>query len=268
MAKGRFLGRQDADGAAVDGSQRRDDALAVAAVQFHGAALVRQRFHRGGGRVVGGGHRFSGRREIKQCRARQVVGRQQRRHVGGLLGRRHSVFGDQRRHTGLGRKGSRTGAADGLLGREGRMQEQLGILGHDADIGRRCVDGVGARAGTGDDRDLRHDAGHARDLRRQGGRRVEQVQPAVEFGAGGVIERHDRGAGLGRHLQHADLALNVRHRYRLAVFVQDIHALAVGAAIRRADGAVGVQRRKSAVVKKCCKKFFLAGFVCCHTVTS
>ena len=88
MAKRRFLGRQDANGAAVDGRQRRYDTLAVAAVQFHRAAGVRQRFHTRGPPPCSWrwGIGLVGAVKSNSAGTRQVVGRQQRRHIGGLFG--------------------------------------------------------------------------------------------------------------------------------------------------------------------------------------
>ncbi len=57
----------------------------------------------------------------------------------------------------------------------------------------------------GDNGDLRHNAGNARNLCGQAGVGVEQIKTALKLGTRGIIERNDRCTGLGGHLQHADI---------------------------------------------------------------
>ena len=130
------------------------------------------------------------------------------------------------------------------------------------------MDGAGARAGAGDHRDLRYNAGDPGDLRRQRRSGLEQFKTAVQFGAGSIVERHNGRAGLCGHFQHMDLPFNVLHRDGFAVFIYGVDALPVRAAVCRADGALRVQRHGTAVIEKGCKDLCLAGFVCCHTATS
>ena len=183
-------------------------------------------------------------------------------------GSRHSIGRRHSRNARLGGELSRTGSADAVLCGKRRIQEKLCIFSHNTDIRGGCIDGIGAGAGTGDHRDLRHNAGNPCDLCSQSGRRVQKLQTAIQLGAGGIIESNNGCAGFGGHFENADIVLDILHSHGLAVFVHNVHALPVGTAIRRTDGALRIQRRIRAVVKKCCKDFCLAGFVCCHTVTS
>ena len=170
--------------------------------------------------------------------------------------------------TGLGGERGRTGVGDLVLSVERSVQEQLGVLSHDTDVSGGGVDGVGAGAGAGNNGDLGHNTGHARNLSGQAGVGVEQVKAALQLSAGGVIERNDRCTGLGGHLQHADILFNILHADGRTVLKHDVGVLAVCTAVSCTYSAVSKQRRVGAVIKKCCKDLCLAGLICCHTVSS
>ena len=268
MAQGLLLGGDNADGAAVDGSQRGNDILAVTGVQFDGAALVSQ-----SGDGVSGGvlHKVEslGRcGKVEQSGAGQVVGGQQGDDGRSLLGSGNSVRGGNGGDTGLGGERGRTGVGDLVLSVERSVQEQLGVLSHDTDVSGGGVDGVGAGAGAGNNGDLGHNTGHARNLSGQAGVGVEQVKAALQLSAGGVIERNDRCTGLGGHLQHADILFDILHADGRTVLKHDVGVLAVCTAVSCTYSAVSKQRRVGAVIKKCCKDLCLAGLICCHTVSS
>ena len=268
MAQSGFLGSNDTDGAAVDGSQRGNDVLAVTLVQLNSAVLVSQGGDGVSGGVLGGVQRSGRSAEVEQRRARQIVGGQQGGDRSSLLGGGNDIGGGHGGNACLGGECGGTGVGDLVLSVERGVQEQLSALGHDAQIGRSGVDGVGASAGAGDNSNLRHNTGNACDLSGQAGSGVQQFQATLQLGAGGVIERDDRGTGLGGHLQHADILFNILHADGGAVLKYNVDALAVCTAISGAYCTIGKQRRICAVIKKCCKDRGLAGFVCCHTASS
>ena len=268
MAQSGLLGGQDTNGAAVDGSQRGDDVLAVACVQLHSAALIGQSGDRVSRGVLDEVKSLGGSGKVEQRRTGQIVGGQQGDDGGGLLGGGNGVRSGNGGDTGLGGKRGRAGVCNLVLSVERSVQEQLGILCHDTDVRGSGVDGVGTGAGTGDNGDLRHNAGNARDLCGQAGVGVEQIKTALKLGTRGIIERNNRCAGLGGHLQHADILFNILHADGRTVLKHDVGVLAVCTAVSSTHCAVGKQRRVGAVIKKCCKDLCLAGLICCHTVSS
>lgn len=102
VAQGGLLGGQDTNGAAVDGSQRGDDILAVACVQLHSAALIGQSGDRVSRRVLDEVKSFGGSGKVEQRRTGQIVGGQQGDDGGGLLGGGNGVRSGNGGDTGLG----------------------------------------------------------------------------------------------------------------------------------------------------------------------
>ena len=268
MAQGVLFGGDDAHGAAVDGSQRGDNVLAVACVQGDSAALVSQSLDGIGGGVGGGVQRSGGGGEVEQRGTCQIVGGQQRGNLSSLLGSLNSVSGGGGSHACLGGKGGGAGPCQLILGIEGRVEEQLGVLCHNAQVSGGGVDGVGAGAGAGDNGDLGYNTGHAGDLGGQAGVGVEQLKTALQLGADRVVEGHDRRTGLCCHFQHADIFFDVLYAHSAAILKNGVGALTVGAAESCTYGTVRKQRRVDTAVKKCCKDLCLAGLICCHTVSS
>src|SRR5699024_8032878 len=104
--------------------------------------------------------------------AGQIIGGQQARHVGGGLGCFGGGGGDDGGHAGLCGGGSGARALDLVAlggGGEGRGEEQLSPLCHDADVGV----GRGQRAGAAADA---QDNGHLRDHARDFGHRGVQLR--------------------------------------------------------------------------------------------
>ena len=268
MAQSLLLGGNNANGAAVDGGQSGDNVLAVTGVQLHSAALISQCGDSVSGGVLHKVESLGGGGKVEQSGAGQIVGRQQGNDGSSLLGGGDCVCCGDGGDTGLGSKCGRAGVGNLVLGIERSVQEQLGVLSHDADICGGGVDGVGACTGAGDNGDLRHNTGNACDLSGQAGVSVEQCKAALQLGTRGVVEGHDRRTGLGGHLQHADILLNILHADGRAVLKYDIGVLAVCTAVSSTYCAIGKQRRVGAVIKKCCKDLCLAGLICCHTGSS
>ena len=268
MAQGGFLGGNDTNGAAVDGSQSGNDVLAVALVQLNSTALVSQSSDGVSSGVLGGVQRSGRSAEVEQCRTSQVVGGQQGGDRSSLLGSGDSISGGHSGNASLGGEFSGASTGNFVFSIERSVQEQLGILSHDAQVSGSGVDGIGAGAGTGNNGNLRHNAGNTCDLSGQAGGSVQQIQAALQLGTGGVVEGDDRGTGLGGHLQHADILFDILHANGGAVLKYDVDALTVCVAVSGAYSAIGKQRRICAVIKKCCKDRCLAGFVCCHTASS
>ena len=262
MAQGSLLSGNDTNGAAVDGSQSGNDVLAVALVQLNSAALVSQSGNGVSGGVLGGVQRSGRSAEVEQCGTSQVVGGQQGGDRSSLLGSGHSG------NASLGGEFSGASTGNFVLSIERSVQEQFSVLSHDAQVSGSGVDGIGAGAGTGNNGNLRHNAGNTCDLSGQAGGSVQQIQAALQLGAGGVVEGDDRGTGLGGHLQHADILFNILHADGRTVLKHDVGVLAVCTAVSSTHCAVGKQRRVGAVIKKCCKDLCLAGLICCHTVSS
>ena len=121
-----------------------------------------------------------------------------------------------------------------------------------------------ARAHARHHRDLRDNAGDARNLAHQFGVGGQKIQSAVQLGAGGIVERYHRVAGLRGHFQNADGLVDVVHTERAAVLANHVCGLTIGAAVSSAHGTFLKQRRINAVVKKMCKDLFLARLFCCH----
>ena len=104
MAQGGLLGGQDTNGAAVDGSQRGDDVLAVACVQLHSAALIGQSSNRVSRGVLDEVKSLGGSGKVEQRRTGQIVGGQQGDDGGSLLGGGNGVRSGNGGDTGLGGK--------------------------------------------------------------------------------------------------------------------------------------------------------------------
>lgn len=102
VAQGGLLGGQDTNGAAVDGSQRGDDVLAVTCVQLHSAALIGQSGDRVSRRVLDEVKSFGGSGKVEQRRTGQIVGGQQGDDGGSLLGGGNGVRSGNGGDTGLG----------------------------------------------------------------------------------------------------------------------------------------------------------------------
>ena len=104
VAQGGLLGGQDTNGAAVDGSQRGDDVLAVACVQLHSAALIGQSGDRVGRGVLDEIKSLGGSGKVEQRRTGQIVGGQQGDDGSSLLGGGNGVRSGNSGDTGLGGK--------------------------------------------------------------------------------------------------------------------------------------------------------------------
>ena len=203
-----------------------NDVLAVALVQLNSAALVSQSSDGVSGGVLGGVQRSGRSAEVEQCRTSQVVGGQQGGDRSSLLGSSDSVSGGHSGNASL--RGEFSGASTGsfVLSIERSVRERaFGVLSHDAQVSGSGVDGIGAGAGTGNNGNLRHNAGNTCNLSGQAGGSVQQIQAALQLGTGRVVEGDDRGAGLGGHLQHADILFDILHANGGAVLKYDVDAL-------------------------------------------
>ena len=268
MAQGTLGSSNDTDSLAVDGTKCGIDIAAITSVQLGQAACIGNSLGSTLGIILDQVERSGGSFEIKHSGASQVVGRQHTHNTGSGGSCLDGIFFHDSGNACLGGKLSRAGSLDLILCIERSGQEQLSVSCHDADISCGGLHSAGAGAGTGNNGNLRHNAGDAGDLSGQAGVGVEQCKAALQLGTRGVVEGHDRRTGLGGHLQHADILLNILHTDGRAVLKYDIGVLAVCTAVSSTYCAIGKQRRVGAVIKKCCKDLCLAGLICCHTVSS
>ena len=121
--------------------------------------------------------RSGGSFEIKHSGASQVVGRQHTHNAGSGGSCLDGIFFHDSGNACLGGKLSRAGSLDLVLCIERSGQEQLSVSCHDADISCGGLHSAGAGAGTGNNGNLRHNAGDAGDLSGQAGVCVQRRYP-------------------------------------------------------------------------------------------
>ena len=268
MAQGTLGGSNDTDSLAVDGTKCGIDVAAITSVQLGQAACIGNSLGSALGIILDQVERSSGSFEIKHSGASQVVGRQHTHNAGSGGSCLDGIFFHDSGNACLGGKLSRAGSLDLVLCIERSSQEQLSVSCHDADISCGGLHSAGAGAGTGNNGNLRHNAGDAGDLSGQAGVCVQQLQAAFQLSAGRIVERYNGIAGLSGHFQHASGFIQICRANGFPVLVNGINALAIGTAERCADGTVSKQRRIVPLIKKCCKDCFLAWLISCHTLTS